>query len=132
MRETLSDTSEIDKECEALTEEMDTVSALTQKMITKNASTAMSQEEYNRRYDGYAERFDKAQKRYDALQGRKVTLAFEVDIIECFMTEIRLLPELPVTFDASLWNVFVDHVTVYDDDRLVFTFKNGSEITETL
>lgn len=132
MRETLADTSEIDKECETLTEEMDTVSALTQKLITENASTAMSQEEYNRRYDGYAERFDKAQKRYDALQGRKVTLAFEVDIIECFMTEIRLLPELPVTFDASLWNVFIDHVTVYDDDRLVFTFKNDNEITETL
>ena len=131
MRETLSDTTEIDRECEALTEEMDAVSALTQKLISENASTAMSQDEYNERYDGYAERFDKAQKRYDTLQGRKVTLAFEVDIIECFMTEIRLLPELPVTFDASLWNALIDHVTIYDDDRLVFTFKNGSEITET-
>jgi site-specific DNA recombinase len=131
MRETLlATTDELDRECETLTEEMDTVSALTKRLIAENASTAMSQDEYNRKYDGLAERFDTAEKRCDALKRRKVTLAFEVDMIECFMTEIRLMPELPTGFNESHWNALVDHVTVYADDRLVFTFKNGSEITE--
>ena len=51
-------------------------------------------------------------------------------MIECFMTEIRLMPELPTGFSESHWNALVDHVTVYADDRMVFSFKNGSEITE--
>lgn len=43
---------------------------------------------------------------------------------------IRLMPELPIGFSESHWNALVDHVTVYADDRMVFSFKNGSEITE--
>jgi len=35
---------------------------------------------------------------------------------------------LDITFTDALWNTAVDHVTVYADDRLVFHFKNGSEI----
>ncbi len=133
MRETLlSAADEIDRECETLTEEMDTVSALTERLIDENASTAMSQDEYSRRYDGFSERYDKAEKRCEALKRRKVTLQFEVDMVECFMTEIRLMPELPTGFSESHWNALVDHVTVYADDRMVFTFKNGSEITENI
>ncbi len=131
MRETLLATAdELDRECETLTEEMDTVSALTKRLIAENASTAMSQDEYNRKYDSLAERYNKAEKRCDALRRRKATLAFEVDMIECFMTEICLMPELPTGFNESHWNALVDHVTVYADDRMVFSFKNGSEITE--
>ena len=51
-------------------------------------------------------------------------------MVECFTTEIRLMPELPTGFSESHWNALIDHVTVYADDRMVFTFKNGSEITE--
>ena len=40
------------------------------------------------------------------------------------------MPELPTGFNESHWNALVDHVTVYADDRMVFSFKNGSEITE--
>ena len=35
-------------------------------------------------------------------------------------------------FTESLWNGLVDHVTVYADERLVFTFKNGKEVTISL
>ena len=111
---------------------MDTVSALTERLIAENASAEMSQGEYNRRYDSFSERYDKAEKRCEALKRRKVTLQFEVDMVECFMTEVRLMPELPTGFSESHWNALVDHVTVYADDRMIFTFKNGSEITENL
>ncbi len=30
------------------------------------------------------------------------------------------------------WNALIDHVTVYEDSKLVFTFKNGTEVTELL
>ena len=92
----------------------------------------MSQDEYNEKYDGYAERYNRAKKRYDKLMQRKTTLSFEVDIIECFMFEIKALPSLPMEFSDSLWNAMIDKVTVHSDGKAVFTFKNGTEITENL
>ena len=38
----------------------------------------------------------------------------------------------PIEFDEKLWHAVVDHVTVYNDDRLVFSLKDGSEITVML
>lgn len=48
------------------------------------------------------------------------------------MFELRELDMLPIEFDERLWHSLVDHVTVYNDERLVFHFKDGSEITEQL
>lgn len=128
----MADTSAIDAECDKLTEEMDPVSMLIQRLIAENAAVAMSYDEYNVKYDGFAERFNKAQAKYDKLQQRKTTLAFEVDNIECFMFEIKALPRLPVEFSDSLWNSMVEKVTVHSDGRAVFTFKNGRGIAETI
>lgn len=128
----LKDTAECDAKMEQLEAEMDEISVLTEQMISKNASIALSQEEYNRKYDGYTERFNKAKAQYDKLQREKVSRSFEADALECFMTEIRIMPDLPITFSEKLWYAIIDHVTVYEDERLVFTFKNGKEITELL
>ena len=38
---------------------------------------------------------------------------------------------VPVAFDADLWLVTVDHVTV-NPSAVVFTFKGGMEITEEI
>ena len=32
----------------------------------------------------------------------------------------------------KLWHAVVDHVTVYNDDRLVYSLKDGTEITVEL
>ena len=48
------------------------------------------------------------------------------------MFEISALPEMPVVFCEHFWNNMIDHVTVYHDDRVVFTFKNGGEVTKVI
>ena len=35
----------------------------------------------------------------------------------------------PIEFDEKLWHAVVDYVTVYNDDRLVYSLKDGTEIT---
>ena len=132
MRDTLADTSKLDEGCKSLTDEMDPISVLIQKLIDDNAAVAMSQDEYNEKYDGYMARYNRAKECYDKLQQRKTTLSFEVDIIKCFMFEIKALPSQPMEFSDSLWNAMIDKVTVHSDDRAVFTFKNGGEIIEII
>ena len=42
------------------------------------------------------------------------------------------LEEIPIDFDEALWNTLVDHVTVYEDERIVFSIMDVTEITEIL
>ena len=49
------------------------------------------------------------------------------------MTELMTLDaSLPVRYSDRLWLNLIDRVTVYEDGKLLFRFKNGTEITETL
>ena len=113
--------------------ELEIVSELTRKLIAENATTVMQQEEYNRRYDALAQRYRDAEDRARELQSQKVTRRFQADVIESFMNEIRAFDDsLPVKYSDRLWLNLIDRVTVYEDGRLVFRFKNGTEITETL
>ena len=43
--------------------------------------------------------------------------------------ELTELEAPPIEFDEKLWHAVVDHVTVYHDDRLVYSLKDGTEIT---
>lgn len=113
--------------------ELEIVSELTRKLIVENATTVMQQDEYNRRYDALAQRYHDAEDRAQQLQNQKVTRRFQADVIENFMNEIRAFDDsLPVQYSDRLWLNLIDRVTVYEDGRLVFRFKNGTEITETL
>lgn len=49
------------------------------------------------------------------------------------MFEIKAIDTtLPLEFTDRFWNNLIDRVTVYHDGRMVFCFKNGAEVTETL
>ena len=126
-------TEKIDAECAALETELEIVSELTRKLIAENATTVIQQDEYNRRYDALAQRYRDAEDRAQQLQSQKVTRRFQGDVIESFMNEIRAFDDsFPVQYSDRLWLNLIDRVTVYEDGRLVFRFKNGTEITETL
>lgn len=133
LRDEYLNTEAIDAELDSLADEMEVVEALTNKLIAENATTAMPQDEYNRKYDALVQRYHAAEEKVRQLQGRKVTRSFQADVMECFMTDLMTLDaSLPIRYSDRLWLNLIDRVTVYEDGRLVFRFKNGTEITETL
>ena len=126
-------TDAIDAECAMLNDEIEIVSGLTKKLIAENATTAIPQDEYNRKYDALVERYHAAQDRLDDLQKLRITRSFQADVLECFMFEIKAIDTmLPLEFTDRFWNNLIDRVTVYHDGRMVFRFKDGTEVTETL
>lgn len=127
-----NDVADIDKQIAALDSTMSEIRILAENLISENARCPMDQDDYNKRYDEYVARFKDAEDKQEALKHQRVTKVFEADIIECFTTEVRILPGLPVDFSEEYWNALIDHVTVYSDERVVFTFKNGTEIEEIL
>ena len=101
-------------------------------VIEQNASTAMDQDEYARKYNDYAARFEKATAEYEKLQKQKLRRLHQNDILETFAFEIFCLPDLRIEFSDRLWLNLIDRATVYGDERVVFKFKNGAEIEEKL
>jgi hypothetical protein len=48
------------------------------------------------------------------------------------LTELTELEAPPIEFDEKLWHAVVDRLTVLGDNRLVYSLKDGSEITVML
>ena len=132
LRMAFTDFSGIDEEIGEITSEIDVLSGLVQKLVDANATTTLDQTDYRNRYDNYIERYDKAKKRLDALREQRQLQELKGDILSGFLFELGELYDLPMVFKDETWNALVDHVTVHEDGRLVFTFKNGSEVSELL
>ncbi len=53
----------------------------------------------------------------------------QYDLFGGFLTGLSETEELPVDFNEKLFHRLVDYATVYSDGRVVFTFRNGAEIS---
>lgn len=49
--------------------------------------------------------------------------------IQMFMEHICRYGGLVTEFDEELWYSTVDRVTVYEDKRMAFTFRDGTQVT---
>src|SRR5574344_1889081 len=132
LRMAFTDFSGIDNEIGEITSEMDVISGLVQKLVDENATTTLDQTDYRNRYDGYIDRYDKAKKRLAAIQEQRQLQELKGDILSGFLFELGELYDLPMVFKDETWNALVDHATVHEDGRVVFNFKNGTEVTEML
>ena len=128
----LIDFSGIDAECAALTDEMETLSVRIEKLIAENAVSAMEQTDYRSRYEKLADRFEAAQKRLAALDKKRKLHIAEAGEIKAFADLLREGRSAELGYSDKLWSGLIDRVTVYEDERLVFVFKNGTEIAERL
>ena len=111
---------------------MNIVSELVKKLINENSTKPINQDDYIEKYDGYTNRFNKAKGQYTKLQKTMEQRRLKTDIIKEFINKISKLDDLPIEFNEKLWNSVIDTVTVYEDERLVFKFKNGIEVEELL
>ena len=125
----LTDHTEIDAEIAKVTEEIEIVAQMIEKAISTNAITALDQEEYAKTYESLTERYQALQKRYTALTRQKAEKEFKAEVLSGFLFEIGELDVLDAEWSDSRFHAIVDHITIHNDGRLVFTFRNGSEET---
>lgn len=128
MQNLLTDCTEIDEKQQAVLQEMEVVSELTRKYIMENSRTVQNQDEYNAHYNALVERYEKLQKKSFSLQKQKEERLAKRDLIGGFILELSKCKELLTEFDEQLWIAAIDKVTVFQDGRLVFSFKDGTEI----
>lgn len=128
MQTMLTDCTAIDEKQQEVLQEMEVVSELTRKYIMENSQTAQNQDEYNAHYNALVERYKKLKKKSLSLQKQKEKRLAKRDLIGGFILELSKCKELLTEFDEKMWVAAVDKVTVFEDGRLVFAFKDGTEI----
>jgi site-specific DNA recombinase len=124
----LCDCSEIDAELKETQLEIEVITQLSKKSIYENARVAVSQDEWAERNNRYLERHRKATERVTELEALKRERQSKNLLLETFIRGIESRPLVIEKFDEQLWAVAVDTVTVLLDGKLVFRFKDGTEV----
>ena len=126
MIDVLFDTAALEAEHDELLQETHVVSDMVQQCIYENAHVALDQTEYQKRYDGLTQRFNIAKDRLDAVTEEIHDKQTQRANYEAFLTAFKKLPDQLAEFSIESWHALVDYGTVYAEDDIRFTFKNGS------
>ncbi len=125
----LTDCSEIDKEKDRLTVELETLSEIVNEYIHKNATQAQDQEEYIKKYNGYVERYDELSKRINELDEERIIKQGRAESFSDFIRTFKKQKSNLIEFDESVWLTTVEKVKICPDKTFEFTFNNGTEIS---
>ena len=128
MRKMLSDTTALDAELDSLNEEITVAAELVKICVKENASTAQSQEEYAKKYNGLLTRYEKATARLAEVTAEKERKHDQDRELRLFIGALKKQPLVLEEWDERLWIAILDRGTVSRDGRIVFKFKSGREI----
>ena len=129
VKQGLCDETDLIEKQERLLAEMDVMESLMHKAVMENAATAQDQEVYAKRYDDLAAKHTKLKKQYGESQAERQARQDKAQILESMIESLRCAESAVIGFDEKLWNTTVNHVTVNRDDTLVFTMRDGREIS---
>jgi DNA mismatch repair ATPase MutS len=99
-----------------------------QQNIVENARTALDQNAYKKHYDDLADRYDKLKTRIEELTAKIEETQSRKAGYEDFLKAFENTPESLTEFSLDAFNGLVDHLTIYANDDIRFTFRNGQEI----
>jgi len=128
IRQLVSDCTGLDAEIEKLTEEIEVLAEMVKACVKENAASAQSQEEYTKKYNALVKRYEKTSARLDTISTAKSRKQDRDRELRLFIESIKEQPLVLEVWSERLWVGLLDKATVFHDDRMVFQFKNGTEI----
>jgi len=127
-RKLLCDCSELNAEATELQREIEVVTELIRKAIYENARTEQDQAEWNARNDGYLEKQRACHARLTELQEEIQRRQNTSNLLGRFIRNMKNSPTTLTKFDEKLWSMTIDSVTLHRGRRLVFRFRDGTEV----
>ena len=126
VRQTLCDTSELEREKATLGQELAVLVEMTQNCIAENARVAQDQGEYQKRYNGLVERYEKAKARFDEVTEAIAQRSAKSERLAGFIRTLGAQEKPVADFDEGLWGAMVDYVTVGVDGGMTVVFRDGT------
>jgi regulator of replication initiation timing len=129
IKKNLFDTTSLEKTRTELKNEITVITELIQKSIEENARIALKQEDYEHKYNALAESYNKTKNLLDEVESQIAEMKSRRGLIDKFLSDLAAQDGHLTEFDERAWTAFVDFATVGKEGKIVFTFKNGAEIT---
>ena len=108
--------------------EMELLSGMMEESIRQNATVALDQAEYQKRFDDLSQRFDTVKQQHSEVSDRISDLKSRKGEMMDFLKLLKNQEDEVTVFSEGLWTGLLDYATVYADGRMTFTFKNGQTI----
>lgn len=121
------DTSALEAEVEKLLAEVESASAAIDKLIDRNAKSALNQDEYTRRFNALTTRHATLADRHDQLTSQIINKQNRLKAYEYYKTEIAELDWAHLEFTPYLFRTLIDHATAKTDGTIEFTFRDGTK-----
>ena len=129
MLPTLADTSSLEKQLdEAQNRHADLMDSL-RRYMEENTRQIQNQEEYNRRFSEQDAECKRAEGQITQLKEEILAQSGKREQARRCLEELRKCGDVIEKFDLDLWNAMVESVTVYADKKLVFLFRDETEVT---
>ena len=131
-KKALSDADFIDADIEQTERDLELLSGMIRNCIMMNATATLTEAEYQQQYAELTRQYESKKAEHSELLAQKKSMESLDVVFSGILFQLTELQDIPAEFNESLWNTLVDHVTVYSDERIVFTFKDGAEIITML
>lgn len=128
MCEEVGDCSALNVEIDKLDEEIDEVTETVNRFVKENASTKLSQESYDQKYNSLVKRYEKADKRFSKVKQERNEQINRERELRIFISELAEKPLVIEKWDEELWVSILETATVHKDGQITFLFKNGTSI----
>ncbi|MCD8017875.1 MAG: recombinase family protein [Oscillospiraceae bacterium] len=122
------DTSALETERDNLRQDAQMLVDAVQKIIYENAHTALAQSEYQSSYDTLTARYEATKAKLENINGQISDKKGRQASIKEFLDTLSAQETSITEFEQNAWCGLVDFITVYDEDDVRVTFKNGMEI----
>ncbi len=128
--ESFTDTSALDDEIAEHIRECEIIAELSRRLVDENARQEMDQDAFMRKYGSYSSKYEAESAKVEQLKALREERLQKAEAVSAFMFEIHEQERFIEDFSEKLWLTTIDMVTVYHDGRMVFRFKNGTEVTK--
>ena len=98
-------------------------------LIDENARVALDQDEYDRRYAALYSDYEKGLTQLSEIGSETDARKARGLRIQKFIDRLMELDGEQTVFDEQLWGGIVEYMTVYEKEKVTFTFVGGIEVT---
>lgn len=124
----LADTSGLEKQLEESKEKHAELMDSLRRYMEENTRQIQDQQEYNHRFSELDEECKKAEEETAHLKDEILAQSARKEQIHRCLDELKRCGNILEEFDINLWNSMVESVTVFTSKRLIFRFRDGTEI----
>lgn len=129
MADILDNTESLEIEINEVNDKLDEVVVLVHNLVETNSRVALSQEEYQLKYNANDKQHAELLEKITALQFEIERKQAQAKFLQGFINDLETRPLVIKEWDEDIWTYLIDKASVNDDGSITFLFRNGKEIT---